>query len=51
MFNLSEITDVEAGRLVENASPALRSALERQLTPARDGHREGSFKSFISGSK
>ncbi|MBF6475231.1 MULTISPECIES: hypothetical protein [Nocardia] len=51
MFNLSEITDVEAGRLVENVSPALRSALERQLTHAHYGHHEATFKSFISGSK
>ncbi|MGY1899895.1 hypothetical protein [Nocardia gipuzkoensis] len=50
MFDLSEIADVEPGRLVENVSPALRSVLERQLAHTRDGHREGGFNSFISGS-
>jgi hypothetical protein len=51
MFNLSEITEVEPGRLIENVSPALRSALERQLAHAHDGHREGGFNSFLSGSR
>ncbi|WP_327110607.1 hypothetical protein OHB12_22800 [Nocardia sp. NBC_01730] len=49
MLNLSEITEVEPEQLMDNVSPALRFALERQMESRSETR--GSFKSFINGPK